>query len=92
MLNISVITVSTILFYNNHTIGTAPLEESLLAGTIILIMTLIFVPIMYVIYKARTNELVLEDGIEDKIDSPPKYCMEEQPPTYEEAIKIEIIL
>ena len=92
MLNISVITVSTILFYNNHTIGTAPLEESLLAGTIMLIMLLIFVPIMYIIYKARTNELVLEDGIEDKIDSPPKYCMEEQPPTYEEAIKIEIIL
>ena len=92
MLNISVITVSTILFYNNHTIGTAPLEESLLAGTIILIMLLIFVPIIYVIYKARTNELVLEDGIEDKIDSPPKYCMEEQPPTYEEAIKIESIL
>ena len=80
------ITVSTILFYNNHTIGTAPLEESLLAGTIILIMLLIFVPIMYVIYKARTNELVLEDGIEDKIDSPPKYCMEEQLTTYEEAI------
>ena len=86
------ITVSTILFYNNPTIGTAPLEESLLAGTIILIMLLIFVPIIYVIYKARTNELVLEDGIEDKIDSPPKYCMEEQPPTYEEAIKIESIL
>ena len=86
------ITVSAILLYNNHTIGTAPLEESLLAGTIILIMTLIFVPIIYVINNARTNELVLEDGIEDKIDSPPKYCMEEQPPTYEEAIKIEIIL
>ena len=51
-------------------------------------LTLIF----YIICKARTNELVLEDGIEDKIDSPPKYCMEEQPPTYEEAIKIESIL
>ena len=59
---------------------------------IILILTLISVSIMYVIYKARTNELVLEDGIEDKIDSPPKYCMEEQPPTYEEAIEIESIL
>ena len=44
-------------------------------------LTLIF----YIICKARTNELVLEDGIEDKIDSPPKYCMEEQPTTYKEA-------
>ena len=75
------------MFYNNPTIGTAPLRESLLAVTFILIiLTLIYV--IYVIYKARKNELVLEDGIEDKIDSPPKYCTEEQPPTYEEAIKI----
>ena len=47
---------------------------------------------MYVIYKVRTKELILEEGIEDVIDTPPKYCMEEQPPTYEEAIKIESIL
>ena len=64
----------------------------LVVAFIILIFTLISVSIMYVIYKARTNEFVLEDGIEDKIDSPPKYCMEEQPPTYEEAIRIESIL
>ena len=57
-----------------------------------IMLTCLSVPIMYIIYKARTNELVLEDGIEDKIDSPPKYCIEEQPPTYDEAIKIEIIL
>ena len=41
------------------------------------------------IFKAETKESVLEDGI---IDSPPKYCVEEQPPTYEEAIKMETIL
>ena len=40
-------------------------------------------------FKAGTKESVLEDGI---IDSPPKYCVEEQPPTYEEAIKMESIL
>ena len=69
------------------------LGENLLVVTfILLILTLFFVPIIYVIYKTRTIELVLEDGIEDKIDSPPKYCMEEQPPTYEEALKLETIL
>ena len=43
----------------------------------------------FCIFKVRTKESVLEDGI---IDSPPKYCIEEQPPTYEEAIKMETIL
>ena len=81
------------MFQNNPKIAEITLGENLLVVAFILLMlTLIFVPIIYVIYKTRTIELVLEDGIEDKIDSPPKYCMEEQPPTYEEAIKIENIL
>ena len=81
------------MFQNNPKIAEITLGENLLVVAFILLMlTLIFVPIIYVIYKTRTIELVLEDGIEDKIDSPPKYCMEEQPPTYEEAIKIESIL
>ena len=45
--------------------------------------------IIFLINKARTNELVLEDGIENGMDSPPKYCVEESPPPYEEAIRIE---
>ena len=48
----------------------------------------IFVPIV-IIYKARRKQLVLEDGIENGIDSPPKYCVEESPPPYDEAIKLE---
>ena len=65
-----------------------------LASLTFLFVSLIFVIItLYIINfctcNARKKEcLVLEDGI----DSPPKYCMEEPPPTYEEAIKIEIIL
>ena len=47
------------------------------------------VNIIYIIYKARRKQLALEDGIENGIDSPPKYCLEESPPPYEEAIKIE---
>ena len=43
----------------------------------------------YITHKARRKQLVLEDGIENGIDSPPKYCVEESPPPYEEAIKIE---
>ena len=50
---------------------------------------LIFTFVIYIIYKARRKQLVLEDGIENGIDSPPKYCVEEQPPTYQEAINIE---
>ena len=48
----------------------------------------IFVPIV-IIYKARRKQLVLEDGIENGIDYPPKYCVEESPPPYDEAIKLE---
>ena len=46
-------------------------------------------PIIYIIYKARRKQLVLEEWIENGRDSPPKYCVEESPPPYEEAIKIE---
>jgi hypothetical protein len=59
---------------------------------ILIILTVIFVPLIYIIYQTRRKELILEDGIEDVIDTPPKYCVEELPPTYEEAIKIESIL
>ena len=48
---------------------------------ILIILTLIFVPIIYIIHQAQRKELILEDGIEDgiedDIDSPPKYCMKE---------------
>ena len=54
-----------------------------------IITFLIFSFVIYIIYKARRKQLVLEDGIENGIDSPPKYCVEEQPPTYQEAINIE---
>ena len=51
----------------------------------LIIMTLIFLPIIYIIHQAQRKELILEDGIQDKIDSP-------KPPTYEEAVKIESIV
>ena len=57
--------------------------------TTLLIILFIFVTIIYIIYKARRKQLVLEDGIENGIDSPPKYCVEESPPTYQEAVNIE---
>ena len=57
--------------------------------TTLMIIFFIFVTIIYIIYKARRKQLVLEDGIENGIDSPPKYCVEESPPPYDEAIKIE---
>ena len=48
---------------------------------ILIILTLIFLPIIYIIHQSQRKELILEDGIEDgiedDIDSPPKYCMEE---------------
>jgi hypothetical protein len=68
-------------------------ENWIIASLIFLFISLIFVIITFYIInfcicKARKKEfLVVEDGI----DSPPRYCMEEPPPTYEEAIKIESI-
>ena len=69
-------------------------ENSAIATLIFLFISLIIVIItlkilIVCIFEARKKESVLEDGI---IDSPPKYCVEEQPPTYEEAIKMETIL
>ena len=54
------------------------MEAWLVVAFILLTLTLILVPIMHVINKARTN---LVDIIEDEINS-----LEEQPTTYEEAI------
>ena len=69
-------------------------ENSVIGSLIFLFITIILVIITLKILqicipKAGKKESVLEDGI---IDSPPKYCIEEQPPTYEEAIKMETIL
>ena len=69
-------------------------ENSAIATLIFLFISITIVIITlrilkYCIFEARKKESVLEDGI---IDSPPKYCIEEQPPTYEEAIKMETIL
>ena len=69
-------------------------ENSTIATLIFLFISISLVIITlrilkFCIFEARTKESVLEDGI---IDSPPKYCIEEQPPTYEEAIKMETIL
>ena len=69
-------------------------ENSTIATLIFLFISITIVIItlkilQYCIFEARKKESVLEDGI---IDSPPKYCIEEQPPTYEEAIKMETIL
>ena len=64
-------------------------ENFLISLCFITFLMFIFVPIIYIIYKARRKQLVLEDGIENGIDSPPKYCVEESPPTYQEAINIE---
>ena len=50
---------------------------------------LMFIFVLIIIYKARRKQLALEDGIENGIDSPPKYCVEESPPPYDEAIKLE---
>ena len=60
-----------------------------LCTAIITCLMFSFVPIIYIIYKARRKQLVLEDGIENVIDSPPKYCVEESPPPYEEAVTTE---
>ena len=40
---------------------------------ILIILTLIFLPIIYIIHQSQRKELILEDGIEDVIDTPPKY-------------------
>ena len=69
-------------------------ENSVVASLIFLFISIILVIITlkileFCIFKDGTKVSVLEDGI---IDSPPKYCIEEQPPTYEEAIKMETIL
>ena len=68
-------------------------ENSVIACSIFLFISLVFVIITFYVIKfcicnAGKKESVLEDGI----DSAPKYCMEEPPPTYKEAIKIEGIL
>ena len=78
-----------------HVTKDTPLaEDSVIAAFIFLSISIILVIITlqilkFCIFKAGTKESVLEDVI---IDSPPKYCIEEQPPTYEEAIKMETIL
>ena len=78
-----------------HITKDTPLEEDpVIAAFIFLSISIILVIITlqilkFCIFKAGTKESVLEDGI---IDYPPKYCIEEQPPTYEEAIKMETIL
>ena len=73
------ITVITILFHNNPKIvGETTMEAWLVVAFILLTLTLLLVPIMHIINKARTN---LVDIIEDEINS-----LEEQPTTYEEAI------
>ena len=74
--------------------STALAETSIIASLIFSFVSLIFVIItLYIINfcicNARKKEILV---VEDGIDSPPKYCMEEPPPTYEEAIKIESIL
>ena len=52
-------------------------------------LTFIFGAHIYICYKARRKQLVLEDGIENEIDSPTKHRVEESPPPYQEARKIE---
>ena len=54
------------------------MEAWLVVAFILLTLTLLLVPIMHIINKARTN---LVDIIEDEINS-----LEEQPTTYEEAV------
>ena len=83
----------TILFHITKNTTTL-IEHSVIASLIFLsiLMNLVIITLKILkscIFKAETKESVLEDGI---IDSPPKYCVEEQPPTYEEAIKMETIL
>ena len=83
----------TILFHITKNTTTL-VEHSVIVTLIFLSISMILVIITlkilkFCIFKVRTKESVLEDGI---IDSPPKYCVEEQPPTYEEAIKMESIL
>ena len=68
-------------------------ENSVIACSIFLFISLVFVIITFYVIKicicnAGKKESVLEDGM----NSAPKYCMEESPPTYEEAIKMETIL
>ena len=76
--------------------STALAENSIIASLLFLLLfvSLIFVImtlyiINFCICDARKKEILV---VEDGLDSPPKYCMEEPPPTYEEAIKIESIL
>ena len=87
------ITFLTILFHitkNTTTLVEYWVIVSLIILSILMILVIITLKILKLcIFKPGTKESVLEDGI---IDSPPKYCIEEQPPTYEEAIKMESIL
>ena len=91
--------ITFIIFSYNYIVGSgvedfdqrfiAVVKNCLVCLCLITFLMFIFGAHIYICYKARRKQLVLEDGIENGMDSPPKYCVEESPPPYEEAIRIE---